>query len=262
VLPAALLCALLPQAAGLELELLPGERLGPLLPADPHETANALVFRSGAPSLEGAVGSTAGLLRIDAGELQLQLELGAALFLGFLPGDGFTFGIHTVDGLLRVPVSATWGPLRASLEWAHVSAHYADGVRYGDQVPDNLDGYSRELFRLLGAWELPWVQPYVGLRQLVHSIPEAPGLGAQLGAKAQGGDDVGWYQALDLAWNAEHGWSTRVAAQGGLLLRGEGRALRIGLAAYRGPALAGKREGEPDSYLGGTMSFDWHGGWR
>jgi hypothetical protein len=259
----ALCCALLPEAAAAEFTALPSQRLTPLLPADPHETANSLRFRGGEPPLEGVVGDTAGLVRIDAGDISLQLELGAAIFLGFLPGESFTFGIATVDGLIRVPVSMAWGGARLALEWAHISAHYADGVRYGEELPDNTGGYSREHLRLLAAWDFPWVQPYLGLRQLIHSIPQAPGFAVQTGIAAHGERKLTWYQALDLAWAADTAWGTRISCEGGLLLRRpEGPAFRGGLIAYRGPAMAGKRSGEQDAYLGGVLAFDWHGGWN
>jgi hypothetical protein len=262
VLALALGCALLATADAAELTMLPGQRLTPLLAADPHETANGLVFRGGEPPLEGVVGDTAGLLRLETGPVTLQLELGAAIYLGFLPGDGFTFGVATVDGLIRMPVSMAWGDARLSLEWVHVSAHHADGVRYDEQLPDNTGAYSRESMRLLGSWVLPRVQPYLGVRQLVHSIPQAPGFGVQTGLGAHGQRRVTWYQALDLAWAADTDWETRASWQGGLLLRrDEGQALRGGLIAFRGPALAGKREGELDAFIGGLLAFDWHGGW-
>ncbi len=263
MLSLALACVLLPSAFSAELELLPGQRLTPLLAADPLETANTLTFRTGEPSLEGVVGDTAGLLRLDAGQVALQLELGAAILLGFLPGDGFTFGIATVDGLIRLPVSMAWGPWRASLEWAHISAHHADGVRYGEALPDKTDGYSREHLRLLASCDLPWVQPYLAAKQVFHSISQVPGLGLQAGLVAHGQRETSWYQALDLAWNADTDWRTRLSYQGGLRLRGAGSStFRTGLAAYRGPALAGKRAGENDAYLGAIMAFDWHGGWN
>ncbi len=263
MLPLALLCALLPAASSAEVEAIPGARLTPLLPADPLETSNALSFRSGEPKLEGVVGDTAGLLRIEAGAVALQLELGAAIFLGFLPGDEFTFGIATVDGLIRVPVSMAWGDARLALEWTHISAHYADGVRYDDQLPENTQGYSREHLRLLAAWDLPWVQPYLCVRQLVHSMPAVPGFGVQTGFEAHGQRRLTWYQALDLAWAADTAWDTRASYQGGMLLqRPEGQALRGGLIAFRGPALAGKRGGEHDAYIGAVLGFDWHGGWN
>jgi hypothetical protein len=263
VLSLALCCALLPTLIAAEITPLPGQRLTPLMPADPHETANSLRFRGGEPPLEGVVGDTAGLVRLETGEVSLQLELGAAIFLGFLPGESFTFGIATVDGLIRVPLSVAWGDARLALEWAHISAHHADGVRYGEALPDNTDGYSREQLRLMAAWDLAWLQPYLGLRQLIHSIPQAPGPGAQLGFEAHGERALTWYQALDLAWAAETGWDTRISYEGGVLLRRpEGPAFRGGLIAYRGPALAGKRSGEQDAYLGAVLAFDWHGGWN
>ncbi len=263
MLALALCCALLPAASAAELELLPHRRLTPLLPADPQETSNSLLFRSEEPPLEGVVGHTAGLLRLEAGPMDLQLELGAAIFLGFLPGESFTFGIATVDGLIRVPVALEWGDLHASLEWTHISAHYADGVRYDEQLPQNTTGYSREQLRLLAAWDFPWVRPYLGLRQLVHSIPQSPGFAAQVGAEAHGESVTTWYAAADLAWAADTDWATRASGQTGLLIRrSEGTAMRLGLVGFRGPALAGKRRGELDRYVGGVLGFDWHGGWN
>ena len=258
-----LLAACLAPPAAAALEVLPGRRMAPLLPADPLETVSALAVRSGEPPLEGVVGDTAGVLRLDAGALQLQVDVGGAILLGFLPGDGFTFGISTVDGLLRVPVSLRWRELTATLAWAHVSAHYADGVRYGAEKPENLDPYSREELRLLAAWRFPWIEPYASVRGLIHTIPDAPRLGLQLGARAAGQRPATWYLAGDLAWNGDTDWRLRAAGQTGLLLRGaETRALRLGLAAYLGPAVAGKRAGEQDAWVGGLLAFDWHGGWE
>lgn len=260
----ALAWALLGTASAVEVVPFPAERLVPLLPADPYETGNALLFRSGDPPLEGTVGDTLGLVRFELGALTLQADLGAAIFLGFLPGEAFTFGIATVDGIIRVPITATWKRWQLSLEWAHVSAHYADGVRYGENLPPkDSDGYSRESLRLVASAALPWVQPYLGVRELVHVIPQAERFGVQAGCKAHGLRKITWYQALDLAWNAEHDWQTRASYQGGVLLRSDGpRALRVGGVAFHGPALAGKRDGETDRYLGAVLGFDWHGGWN
>ncbi len=262
MLQLALACVLLGTVSAAGVEALPGERMVPLLPADPHETASALLFRGGDPSLEGVVGDTLGLVRVDAGPIDLQVELGAAIFLGFLPGGSLTFGISPVDGLIRLPISMSWKRLRMTLEWAHISAHYADGVRYGDNLPPPSDGYSREQLRLISSLELPWVRPYVALRELVHVIPEDRRFGVQLGLKAYGQRRFTWYEALDLAWHADNDWRTRLSYQGGMLLRASRqRAVRGGVTAFWGPALAGKRCGEQDAYLGVVFGFDWHGGW-
>jgi hypothetical protein len=260
---AILLLAGLAGAAGANARWLPAGRMVPLLPADPRESATTLTLRSGEPPLEGAIGDAAGILRLDFGETALQLDLGAAIFLGFLPGDGFTFGVQTLDGLVRLPISAESGPFTATLEWSHLSAHYADGVRYDDAKPDNTDGWSREQVRLLVAWRTAWVTPYLGLRELVHAIPAAPRPGVQAGLRAAGPAAATWFGALDVSLNADSGWTPGLSWQSGLLARAEGgRALRLGLAAYRGPAVAGKRRGQQDAWIGGAIGFDWLGGWE
>ena len=78
---------------------------------------------------------------------------------------------------------------------------------------------------------------------------------------AHGERDLSWYAALDLCWNADQEWQTGASGQAGLLLQSEqSRSLRLGAAAYTGPAMAGKRAGEDDSWLGGVLALDWHGG--
>jgi len=242
---------------------LPERRMVPLAPADPYETATALTLRSGDPPLEGVVGDMAGIARLDLGTAALQIDLGGAILLGFLPGDGFTFGVWTLDGLIRLPLSVEVGGFTGTVEWSHVSAHYADGVRYDGARPDNTDGWSREQVRLLAAWRTERVTPYLAVRELLHALPAAPRPGVQVGLRAAGTRSPTWYGAADASWNADTGWSTGLSWQSGLLARAAGgRALRLGLAAHLGPAVAGKRGAERDAWFGGTLAFDWLGGWE
>ncbi len=247
-----------PQATSASVHGLPIQRATPVLLADPAETTWSLKLRTGGTSIEGVVGDALGLVQLETERVSVQADLAAAIFLAFFPGDGLTFGITTLDGLLRLPISLELGAFTTTLEWAHLSAHYADGVRYAKLQPQNLDPYSREYLRLLVCWSNERITPYLAFRQLIHTIPEASAPGLQLGMKFHGQGSITWYSALDAKWNADVDWRSALAIQSGLMIRRKQRWFRLGLAGYSGPWAAGKLAQDYDAYLGALMAFD-HG---
>lgn len=235
---------------------LPGGALTSPQVADTRETWSTVVLRTGNTRLDAAIADRRGLFRLDLPQGTLQLDLAAALYLGFDPGGELTFGITTVDGLVRLPLALRWRELGATLEWAHISAHFADGVRtLEDPLPDP-GVYSREYLRLVAGWEHPLFQPYVGARQLIHVLPDAPAPGVQAGWSAWGPWAVSPYQATDLQWAAEHGWRTAASGHLGLALRGqEGYRILVAGVGRRGPDDTGKRMGADETYVGLLLGF-------
>ena len=215
-----------------------------------------MTLRTGVPTVDTAIADRVGFLRWSHGDWTGQIDLAAGLFLGFDPGGQMTFGMQTVDGLIRLPLSARHGPLSASLEWAHVSAHYADGIRNAtDQPLPERATYSREYIRLQTSWEMDWFTPYLACRQLIHSLPEAPGFGVQGGWMIYI-PGVPVYQAVDLKLSADEEWQPGAQAQLGLVLSSESiRTLHVGFIAMTGPDDTGQRSGEDDRFIGVQFGF-------
>lgn len=225
--------------------------------ADPRETATAFTLRSGTTRLDGTIADRVCLLHYTTSDLALQVDLGLGLFLGFDPGGSLTFGITTVDGLIRLPVAARWRDLGALVEWAHLSAHYADGVRQSDLRPPEDEGpWSREYVRVAFSWEHATFRPYVGSRALIHTMPEAPILGFQAGWTVLGPWRVAPFHAADLKLDADRGWRPALSGQAGVAFRAGGAsALVLAATGHWGPDDTGKLQGEDDPYLGGMIGF-------
>ena len=162
----------------------------------------------------------------------------------------------TVDGLLRIPITLAWRDLSSTFEWAHVSAHFADGVRKMDDPPPDPGTWSREYVRWVATWENGWIRPYAGYRHLIHVLPQAPRPGVQVGYSVWGPWRVAPYHALDAQWNADSNWHTTIAAQAGVALGGgSGPRVLLGGVGRRGPDDTGKRTGADERYLGVVLAF-------
>jgi hypothetical protein len=236
---------------------LPETSLLPPAMADNLEPLPSIQVRSTAmPRVEATLGDTFGLYRLETGSLRLQIDLGAGLFLGFFPAGEMSFGLLTVDGLLQLPVTVARGPYRIRLQWSHVSAHYADGLRLTDDHPDAPSAFSRESLRLLGCWTDGRWAPYAAFTSIVHAIPEADRPGFQAGWSFWPKSTVGLYHAFDLKTQADLDWRPSLSAQVGLFLSpSKGHAFRVGLAAYTGPDDTGQFYGQTERYLGAVVGF-------
>jgi len=236
---------------------LPRGSLAPVLVADPWQVRSDLALRRDFPSIGGQVGDRVAVVRVAWDGGAAEAGFAAGLHLGFVPADGFTFGIATVDGLLEVPATVALGPLVFTVAWTHLSSHFADGVRYLDEPPEERSPHSREAVRAVVAWRGGWWSAYGGAREILHAVPEAPRPGIQAGASVEGPWRAAPFLALDGRWNADTGWYTGASLLAGLRVRGPGgRPLRAGLAAYRGPRVQGMLAEEDDAFVGAIVAFD------
>ena len=112
------------------------------------------------------------------------LSLEAAGFMGFEPEGELTFSLLTFDGIVGLPIDLQWREWKLRAEWAHWSAHFADGIRHGDTLPGpELTGsFSREWVGLSLSRTVVWFEPYLGAQWIVHSADGGQGAVLQAGA--------------------------------------------------------------------------------
>lgn len=237
---------------------LPREALWALPVADTRSSLSRVLVRpqEGGARIDTAIGADFPFLEARFGGWRAQVGLAAGVFMDFDAAGSLTFDLETFDGRFGLPVDVAHGPWSARLELTHLSAHYGDGVRQGEERPTNLDPYSREFVTLQVARTLPWTRVYAGMRALVHAFPEADPWAVQVGVQAAPPGPVAPYLATDLQLADEHDWAPALAAQLGVEARAAGRRLRVGLATRTGPDDTGKREGVNETYLGLMFGFD------
>jgi len=196
------------------------------------------------------------LVRWSPGETELTLGLAAGTWMRFGAGGELTFDLLTFDGLFALPLDLRSGRWAGRLQWAHVSAHWGDGVRKADEKPTNLDPWSREYLQVQGGPRLGPVRLYAGARALVHSLPGAPPLAFQAGGEVWGRWTTAPYLAADVQFAQEFGWAPALAGQLGVSwARGPSR-LRVALAGRVGPEDTGKLAGAREATLGLLVGFD------
>lgn len=207
-------------------------------------------------SIDATLGASFPVLeyRAEAGAVQIGVE--AAGFMGFDPDGALTFDLDTFDGVFGFPLSARTGPWSGRLEWAHVSAHFADGVRDNGELPGSGDQYSREYLRLLAARDLGPARVYAGARMLTHDARDSAPWMAQVGAEVFAPWRVAPYAALDLQLAQEFDWRPALGGQAGVAFPGDAARFRVAMIARRGPDDTGKLDGALESYLGLGLGFD------
>lgn len=255
----ALLLTVLLSPAGSALgatELFPDRDHHPSLLADTREVQTLLQYRSGSPRIDANLGETIGLLKLISDSWSLRMDIEAGIFMGFIPGGELTFGMLTVDGLFRLPLRWERGPWMLQADWSHDSAHYADGVRTSPHLPRDRGTWSRESLRQLLFWRSASWQLYLGPRELIHSIPEAPFLSFQAGWTFVPARTTGLFHALDLKTAAENAWSPSLSFQAGVL-RGTraSRDLRLGAELFHGWEDTGQLSGRKDQYIGAFFAI-------
>ena len=239
------------------LSLLPASYLWSDALADSRSPRSSLTWRAlGDAGIDATLALPVPILGFEAGRIRAQVGLTAALFLGFQPSGPLTFDFQTFDGWFALPLDVSSGAWSGRLEWAHVSAHYGDGVRDDGARPSNLDAYSREYVRLWGARALGPVRVYGSARVLLHSLPTAPPIGASVGAEVEGSWRFAPYAAADLQIAQEDGWAPALGGQvGGRWVSGTHR-MRLGLAGRTGPEDTGKLRPGDERWLGVTLGYD------
>jgi len=249
-------------APAIEIHALPPAPLWEDAVADSRAPRSSITVRAplgpeaGAAAIDATLALPVPLVELRSGPVRLQVGLAAATFLGFA-GDGpLIFDFETFDGWFALPVDIAVGPWSGRLEWAHLSAHYGDGVRDNAERPSNFDAYSREWVRVWGARTLGPARVYASAWALVHTLPEAPPLGASAGAEAEGPWPIAPYLALDLRLAQEDAWAPAVAGQLGARLVSSTHRLRLGLAGRVGPEDTGKLRPGDEVWLGVTLAYD------
>lgn len=244
--------------------LLPDERITPMPIADTRAPLSNVTLRKelgeGAPAfaqtLDATLAADFPVVGLDNGPWSARLGLSAATFMGFSSDGELTFGLRTFDGLFGFPLDVAVGPWSLRLQWAHLSAHYGDGVRHDEARPTNLDPYSREYIQLTAGYTLGPAWFYGGGRLISHTIDGASPLGLQAGAQVIGPWKLAPFAAADLKIDAEDDWTPSWSGQLGLLAPGERHRFRLGLVGYTGLDDTGKLAEEPERYIGLQFGFD------
>ncbi|MDP2308310.1 MAG: DUF1207 domain-containing protein [Pseudomonadota bacterium] len=241
----------------IEVHALPAQPVWADAVADTRAPRSALTVRvAGAPAIDATLALPVPLVELVRGDVHVQVGLATALFLGFV-GDGpLVFDFETFDGWFALPIDLAVGPWSARLEWAHLSAHYGDGVRDNAARPGNFDPYSREWARLWGARTLGPARVYASAWALLHALPASEPFGFSGGAEIEGPWPLAPYAAVDLRIAQEDAWSPAVSGQaGGRLVMGTHR-LRLGASARVGPEDTGKLRPGEEAWVGVTLSYD------
>jgi hypothetical protein len=219
--------------------------------ADTREARS--VLRAHSSGLEAALGEELVLLGLDLPNgLHLRQGLEAAAFMSFEPEDELTFSLLTFDGIFGLPVDIQWRDWQLRMEWTHLSAHFADGIRKGDEFPEaeQTGSFSREWVGLSLGYEIAWFRPYLGSRWIIHSADQGNGAALQLGTVWNSRSSPGVYGGIDLQSRAELDWALTGAMEIGIQWFGQGGGLQLGLCGYSGMDDAGKRLGQSEQYLG------------
>ncbi|MFN7147699.1 MAG: hypothetical protein ACK4YP_28275 [Myxococcota bacterium] len=229
--------------------------------ADSRAPRSAItVHAAGGPGIDATLALPVPLVEAAWGDTRLQVGLAAALFLGFVGDGALVFDFETFDGWFALPVDLAVGPWTARLEWAHLSAHYGDGVRDNSARPGNFDPWSREWVRLWGARDLTgaWggARLYASAWALLHALPAADPFGASGGAELEGPWPLAPYVAVDLRVAQEDGWAPAVGGQLGARMRAGTHRMRLGLSGRVGPEDTGKLRPGTEAWLGVTLAYD------
>ena len=188
---------------------------------------------------------------------QIQPLISAATFLGFRSEQELTFDLLTFDGYFGFPVDIRRDIWAARFQWAHVSAHTADGMRKAQPDPPVPEGaWSREYWQLQGGPEFDWWRVYGGVMMVTHSIHDSGRWDLQVGGSVEGPWTVAPYAAFDLKTQQTFDWAVTVNSQVGARFDGERQRIRLGLSYYAGLEDTGKLESREERYLGLLMGLD------
>jgi hypothetical protein len=253
-----------PGEAPSEWVALPARAIYALPVADTRSPLSSLLLRSGDTGglqIDGALAADFPIVEWRPEGWRFGAGLAAGAFLQFGAGGELTFDLTTFDGLFALPIDVARGIVYGRVQWVHVSAHYGDGVRKGDDRPTNLDAWSREYLQAQVAVRLGPARVYAGGRGVLHALPAVPPLGFQLGAEIRGPWHVAPYAAADLQIAAESAWAPALSGQAGMEVAVTAASrLRVALAARVGPEDTGKLAEAHESWLGLLLGFDRTGG--
>lgn len=237
--------------------LLPPAALYPLPVADSRSPLSSVTLRfEDDLKIDANLGADFPVVEMDVGEVRAGLGVAAVGSMGFQPNGSLTFELETFDGTFAFPIDAAWGPLRARFQWAHTSAHFADGVRNDPEHIGKRGTFSREWIQLQVAGLVGPVTVYGGGRAVLHAEADVAPFGAQLGAEVYGPWVVAPYAAADLQLYDEQDWQPRIAGQLGAAVRVGHTRFRLAFVARTGAEDTGQLYAEDKQYLGMVFGFD------
>ncbi|MCY3554796.1 MAG: DUF1207 domain-containing protein [Gemmatimonadetes bacterium] len=250
----------------------PQQRLFRPLLADPTEARLAITSNLG-DRLNGDIGGSweaADYAWGADGGLRFRTGIHAGVF-SKLRRSGTTFPLETADYLIGFHADLGNGRYTGRFEYAHVSAHLADGY----DGPERAMTYSREYFTVYGARESRFApgsavgttigsaRVYGSLRWSNHAIPDVRRWRVQGGAElvfrplsGEGGTTRA-YLACDVRLFRDGDISVNRTAHAGLLFHNEAsRGLRIAFVYHGGRSEHGQFHRQEDDYAGIGLFFD------
>lgn len=178
---------------------------------------------------------------------------------------GTTFPLETADYLVGFHADLGNGRLTGRFEYAHVSAHLADGYDGAQQAFT----YSREYFTLYGAYErrsrgggmIGSARVYGSFRWSNHAIPNVRRWRVQAGAKLVSSPLTGGatrvYLACDVRVFRDGDLTVNRTAHAGLMFHNKGsRGLRLAFVYHGGRSEHGQFHHQQDDYGGVGLFFD------
>ena len=245
---------LCPIAVGATPQFLPENSLFTQPMADPLAPESSLTIRGPLNSqaeILGRLGLSRAIVQYNFGRLTAQIGFTALAYMGFESDGELTFGLRTFDGTFAIPITVASGDTILTLRWLHQSSHYADGVRFEDQMPSNTQSTSSESLELSISETRGWVKGYNRLEWRYHSVHETSEFLAAFGLDVSPPGGVVPYVSSFIYGDLEGGG---ISAEVGVLARGP-RTIRLGLSGYTGRSVAGKLNGVEEHYLGLTVAF-------
>ncbi len=178
---------------------------------------------------------------------------------------GTTFPLETADYLIGMHADLGSGRLTGRFEYAHVSAHLADGY----DGPEQAMTYSREYFTLYGSYKrrargggmFGSARIYGSLRWSNHAIPNVRRWRVQAGAELVSSPLTDGaaraYLACDMRVFRDGDLSVNRTAHAGLMFHNDGsRGLRLALVYHGGRSEHGQFHHQKDNYAGVGLFFD------
>ena len=262
----------------------PQQRLFRPLLADPTEARLGVTFNLG-DRLNGDIGGSWEAADYawdgDGRDREQPRDLEAGRPLRFRTGihagvfsklrrSGTTFPLETADYLIGFHADLGGDRYTGRFEFAHVSAHLADGYDGTEQAMRAMT-YSREYFTLYGSYEresapgsaMGSARVYGSLRWSNHAIPDVRRWRVQAGGELVSrplsgpGGATRAYVACDLRLFRDGDLSVNRTAHAGLLFHNEGsRGLRVALVYHGGRSEHGQFHHLEDDYGGVGLFFD------
>ena len=237
----------------------PQQRLFRPLLADPTETRFGVYPYLNKNRLEGDIGGSWEAFDVswdNSWPTRLRVGIHSGVFTS-LRKDGVTYPLDTADFLIGIHTDLQKGLFTGRFEFAHVSAHLADGFK-GTRPPIT---YSREDFTLYGAYQWPHIRLYTSLRLSNHAIPDTRKwrlqAGGELISRRLFGHMPRSYLAYDLRLFRDNGIVANQTIQAGILIHNTDRVgLRLAFIVHTGRNEHGQFHDLNDQYTGLGLFFD------